>query len=88
MARILLKREFLLNQNKSVDLFVNPMNISKIRGLKNRNCDVLKLEFDLQKIRILEDESLGPDSIKSENSLMTMDDLPDIEHQLSSDPEE
>jgi len=46
-------------------LSTHPSSISKVRGYRNRNIDILKQRFNYRSITIVEDRSLGRDEIKA-----------------------
>jgi len=80
MAEKILQKETTLVENKQAVLYVHSKNISKLRGLKNNNLDVLKALFHLDDIRVIGDDSLSMEILKTENCSMTMTDL--IEDQI------
>jgi histone acetyltransferase (RNA polymerase elongator complex component) len=60
-ATSILKSE--TNHTDTIFINVHPRSISKMRGLKNRNIEILKRNFCLQTIRILPDPSLSEDQL-------------------------
>lgn len=72
MARCLLKQQ-IPHEKPSTVFFVHPKNISNFRGLKNHNVDVLKAEFGYVDIRVKTDITLGTDTLRSEQTTITMD---------------
>ena len=46
-----------------ISIKVNPKNISKIRGLKNRNIEILKTKFHIKLLKIIPDFSIGEDGV-------------------------
>jgi len=54
-----------ISQDAAV-LKVHPRSISKMRGLNNKNVDVLKKRFHIQSIQILPDPSISEDNLALE----------------------
>ena len=48
---------------ETVTIKVHPRSISKMRGMKNSNVEILKKRFKLQSLKIVPDPSLGEDSL-------------------------
>jgi len=48
----------------AVTISVHPRSIPKLRGLKNRNIDQLKRQFNIDTIRIVPDDSLSEDEVE------------------------
>ncbi len=61
MAVKALKAETSLN--KTVTINVHPKNISKMRGLKNKNLNILKNNFNLHQINIIPDQTMEKDRL-------------------------
>jgi len=53
-------------RGKSIAIHVHPQNISKMRGLKNRNINILKNNFLLKSIAVLSNERFGEDQLEVE----------------------
>jgi histone acetyltransferase (RNA polymerase elongator complex component) len=51
------------NNSVAVTLTVHPHSISRMRGLKNKNLDVLKKQYSIDRITVLPDPSLGNDQV-------------------------
>jgi histone acetyltransferase (RNA polymerase elongator complex component) len=47
----------------SVEIKVHPQSIPKMRGLKNRNIEILKTRFHIKSLKIIPDHSLAEDAI-------------------------
>lgn len=75
MAGRILQKETIEGENKQVVFNVHSKNISKLRGLKNNNLDVLKALFHLDSIRVVPDDSLDMEILKMGDVSMTMTDL-------------
>jgi histone acetyltransferase (RNA polymerase elongator complex component) len=75
MSRMILQKEICPHGEESIVFYVHSKNISKIRGLKNRNLDVLKAEFGLGSIQIAVDDTLGHDCVRTENTRLVMANL-------------
>jgi histone acetyltransferase (RNA polymerase elongator complex component) len=75
MAEKILQKEMARNVNREAVFFVHPKNISKLRGLKNKNLDVLKALFHLDHIRVMGDDSLDPETVKTDRNTVTLGDL-------------
>ncbi|MFA6008399.1 MAG: radical SAM protein [Desulfobacteraceae bacterium] len=75
MAVKMLQKETIQGENKQAVFYVHSKNISKLRGLKNNNLDVLKALFHLDSIRVVPDDSLDMEIFKTVNDSMTMTDL-------------
>ncbi len=52
--------------HRTVSLRVNPRSISKMRGLRNRNIEILKSEFHPDSINVIADTSLGEEEVRIE----------------------
>jgi len=50
-------------KNDRISIKVNPKNISKMRGLKNRNIEILKTKFHIRSIEIIPDMTLAEDML-------------------------
>ena len=48
----------------SISIRTNPSNISKLRGLRNRNIEILKKKFGFESITIRPDDALAQDQLK------------------------
>ena len=53
-------------REKSIVIYVHPRSISKMRGLKNRNIEKLKNDFQLNSIAVLSSERFGIDQLEVE----------------------
>lgn len=61
MATAILEKEKIFHDK--ITLNVHPHSISKMRGLKNKNVNSLKIKFQLQSLKIVPDPSLGEDKL-------------------------
>jgi histone acetyltransferase (RNA polymerase elongator complex component) len=61
MATAILEKEKIFHDK--ITLNVHPHSISKMRGLKNKNVNSLKIKFQLQSLNIVPDPSLGEDKL-------------------------
>ena len=61
-ARLLLQN--LENSPRSITLQVHPRSLSRLQGLRNRNIQILKKEFNLYSIAIKTDDSLAGNELK------------------------
>jgi histone acetyltransferase (RNA polymerase elongator complex component) len=59
--------------SNTIFINVHPRSIAKMRGLKNRNIEILKQTFRLKTIQILPDPSLGEDQLTVASPLRTPD---------------
>jgi len=50
--------------NEKIVIKVNPKNISRIRGLKNKNIDIIINKFNLKSLKVLPDSSLNKDIVE------------------------
>jgi histone acetyltransferase (RNA polymerase elongator complex component) len=48
----------------SISIRVNPGNVSKLRGLRNRNIEILKKKFGFESVAIRPDDTLAEDQLK------------------------
>ncbi|MCP4107364.1 MAG: radical SAM protein [Desulfobacteraceae bacterium] len=66
MAEKLLTSHFSLPTShfSHFSLLVNPRSISKMRGMKNRNIEILKKKFSVMSIKIIPDSSVAEDDLK------------------------
>jgi histone acetyltransferase (RNA polymerase elongator complex component) len=53
-------------REKNIAIHVHPRSISKMRGLKNRNINILKNNFQLKSIAVISNETFGEDQIEVE----------------------
>ena len=49
---------------ESISIRVNPGNVSKLRGLRNRNIEILKKKFGFESVAIRPDDTLAEDQLK------------------------
>ena len=49
---------------KSISIRTNPSNVSKLRGLRNRNIEILKKKFGFESIAIRPNDALAQDQLK------------------------
>jgi histone acetyltransferase (RNA polymerase elongator complex component) len=77
MAISILGKECAGRQKNEPSFFVHSKNISKMRGLKNKNLDVLKAVFNVERIHIVPDDTRDLETLASENHRMTLSDLAD-----------
>jgi histone acetyltransferase (RNA polymerase elongator complex component) len=49
---------------RSISIHTNPGNISKLRGLRNRNIEILKKKFGFETVAVKPDDTLAQDQIK------------------------
>ncbi|MDM8552723.1 radical SAM protein [Desulfobacterales bacterium HSG2] len=49
--------------NETISISVHPRNISKMRGIRNRNIEILKNRFHISSIKVVSDVSLGEDEL-------------------------
>ena len=75
MATMILQMEYKQTRLSPVNFYVHSKNISRIRGLKNNNLDVLKTKFNLDAIGIFADDSLDIETVKTKNTRLTILDL-------------
>ncbi len=61
MAISILEAEKALNSK--IQIKVHPLSISKMRGLKNKNVNILKSRFQIQTLKIVPDTSLAEDKL-------------------------
>lgn len=54
-------------KNDRISISVNPKNISKMMGLKNRNIEILKTKFHIRSIEIIPDMTLAEDTLVIED---------------------
>lgn len=47
----------------SISIRVNPINVSKLRGLRNRNISRLKKKFGFESVAVKSDDNLAPDQL-------------------------
>lgn len=75
MAIRILRKETGREERKQTVLYVHSRNISKLRGLKNQNLDVLRALFNQDGIRVTADDRLDLETVKTDRNTMTMTDL-------------
>jgi hypothetical protein len=61
MATAILEKKRIFHEK--VVLSVHPRSISKMKGIKNHNVDILKKRFQLQSLKIVPDPSLDEDKL-------------------------
>jgi len=67
MATTILESE--VSVRNEVCIKVHPRSISKIRGLKNKNIEILKRKFNIQSIKVIPEPSLAENSLIVNNCL-------------------
>lgn len=75
MAVLALKKEIGIFDKKKAEICVHSKSISKIRGLKNNNIDVLKKMFDLDEINVTADDRIDLESLKMYGNKVEIKDL-------------
>jgi hypothetical protein len=48
----------------SISIRVNSRNVSKLRGLQNRNIEILKKKFNFETVAVRPDDTLAQDQLK------------------------
>ncbi len=64
MAKEELRTSLLTSHFSFLTFLVNPRSISKMRGIKNRNIEILKEKFSVKSIKIIPDSSMAEDDLK------------------------
>ena len=75
MAIRILRRETGAGDRNKTVFYVHSRNISKLRGLKNQNLDVLRALFYQDGLRVVADDRLDLETVKTDRNTMTISDL-------------